>query len=61
MYSPSPKYQPRWYNLYEKKIEGNTLFIHKIDIINNKEELVSSKKMNSLGEFDNNGVLAWWF
>jgi len=47
--------------LYEKKIEGNTLFIHKIDIINNKEELVSSKKMNSLGEFDNNGVLAWWF
>jgi len=59
-YSTLPEYQPRWRNLFEKKIEGNTLFIYKINIKNEKE-LFLSKKINSLGEFDNNGMLAWWF
>jgi len=56
----SPKYQSRWYNEYEKIIKNNTLNIYEIDSSNLKK-FVTSKKLNSLGEFDNKGKLAWWF
>lgn len=54
----SPKYQPRCYSIIEKHIEDNILSIYEIEKENKR--LVSSKKMNSLGEFDNDGMLRWW-
>ena len=55
----SPGYQPRCYSIFEKQIKGNIISIYEIDGENKK--FVSSKKMNSLGEFDNEGTLAWWW
>ncbi|MGI6291823.1 MAG: hypothetical protein ACOXZH_05330 [Bacteroidales bacterium] len=55
----SPGSQPRWYTMYEKHTEGNTLSIYEINGKNKK--YVASKQMNSLGEFDNKGILAWWY
>ncbi len=55
----SPGFQPRWYTMYEKHTEGNTLSIYEINGKNKK--YVASKQMNSLGEFDNKGILAWWY
>jgi hypothetical protein len=57
----SPEYQPRWYSMIEKHIEGikgNILSIYEIE--GEKKRFVSSKEMNSLGEFDNKGMLRWW-
>jgi hypothetical protein len=45
--------------MYEKHTEGNTLSIYEINGKNKK--YVASKQMNSLGEFDNKGILAWWY
>jgi len=55
----SPEIQLPWYSIFEKHIDGNILSIYEIDGGNKK--FVSSKKMNSLGEFDNEGTLAWWW
>jgi hypothetical protein len=54
----SSKYQPRYYSIFEKHIEQNILSIYELDGDNKK--FVASKKMNSLGEFDNKGILMWW-
>jgi len=54
----SPGHQPRWYSILRKHIEGNILYIYDMNGINKGD--VYSKKMNSLGEFDNNGMLRWW-
>ena len=55
----SPDYQLRWYSIYKKQVKDNILSIYEVDSTN--KEFVSSKKMNSLGEFDNNGTMAWWW
>jgi len=54
----SPGYQPRCFSMYEKQIKGNVFSVYEVDGINRK--FVKSKKMNSLGEFDNKGMLMWW-
>jgi len=51
----TPGYQPRCYSIYKKRIKGNVLYIYR------DNRCVSSKEMNSLGEFDSNGTLAWWW
>ncbi|MBO4581829.1 MAG: hypothetical protein J5701_06055 [Bacteroidales bacterium] len=58
LYLSSPGYQPRWYSIYEKHIAGNRLSIYEMKGVN--REFTASKKMNSLGEFDNKGMLWWW-
>lgn len=55
----SPGSQTRWHTKYEKHIEWNTLSIYEINGEN--KEYVASKQMNNLGEFDNKGILAWWY
>lgn len=55
----SPEYQPRWYSIYEKHIAGNRLYIYEMKGVN--REFTASKKINSLGEFDNKGLISWWF
>jgi hypothetical protein len=55
----SPGYQPRCHNIFEKHIDGKVLSIYEIDDVS--RAFISSKKMNSLGEFDNKGMLAWWW
>jgi len=51
-------YEPRYYTMLEKHVEGNVLTIYEIE--EEKKRFVASKKMNSLGEFDNQGTMAWW-
>jgi len=55
----SSGYQPRYYTIFEKQIEGNIFSIYIIDGENKR--FFSSKEMNSLGEYDNKGRLAWWW
>lgn len=49
----------RYYSVFEKHIEKDILSIYEINGENKK--FISSKKMNNLGEFDNNGTMAWWW
>jgi hypothetical protein len=48
-----------WLYVYEKQINGNVLSIYEID--GKGKKFIKSKKMNSLGEFGNEGILAWWY
>jgi len=57
LYSPD-YHQSRCYYIYEKQIEGNIFSVY--EIVGENKRFISSKKMNSLGEFDNNGTLFWW-
>jgi len=51
-------YQPRFHYIFEKQIKENILSIYEIN--GEDKEFVASKKMNSLGEFDNKGTMMWW-
>ena len=57
LYSPGD--QLRYCTIYEKRIERNILSIYEINGENKR--FVSSKIINNLGEFDNKGMLAWWW
>ncbi|MDR1792047.1 MAG: hypothetical protein LBR36_01185 [Bacteroidales bacterium] len=58
-YPHSSEYKPRFYVVYEKHIEKNIFSIYEI-VGEDKKQFAVSKKMNSLGEFDNKGMLYWW-
>jgi len=55
----SPGYQPRCYFMFEKQLKEDVLSIYEIEGKN--KSFVSSKEMNSLGEFDHKGTMAWWW
>lgn len=55
----SGKYQPRDYIFYSKHIDKNILTIYEVN--EQGRTHVASKKMNTLGEFDNKGLIAWWY
>lgn len=58
LYVPG-KYQPRDHIFYSKHIDKNILTIYEVN--EQGRTYVASKKMNTLGEFDNKGLIAWWY
>ena len=53
------EHQPRFYEFYLKHIDKNILTIYEVN--EQGRTYVASKKMNHLGEFDNKGLIAWWY
>lgn len=53
------EHQPRFYEYYLKYVDKNILTIYEVN--EQGKTHVASKKMNNLGEFDNKGLIAWWY